>query len=224
MGGTSRFDLATPWGRFKAYWEFVWRDHAFLRLAFRNERWIGENLVRTNQPWPFQLEQWRDRGVRTVINLRGQSDASFHALEEEACARLGLKLVSFPVRSHRALTCEQVMAAKAMFESIEYPALIHCKSGADRVGVMSALYCHLQLGEPVEAALEQLSARHLHIREARAGVLSHMFRRYIEEGRAAGLSFLEWISGPTYCPQRLKAEFRPQWWGMLITEGVIRRE
>ena len=31
-----------------------------------------------------------------------------------------------------------------MFETIEYPAVMHCKSGADRAGIMAALYLILK--------------------------------------------------------------------------------
>ena len=31
-----RYDLTTPFGRFKAHWSYFWKDHAFLRTAFTN--------------------------------------------------------------------------------------------------------------------------------------------------------------------------------------------
>ena len=54
-----RFDLATPSGRLRTYWDFLFQDHAVLRLAFRNAHWVSEDLVRTNQPWPHQLADWK---------------------------------------------------------------------------------------------------------------------------------------------------------------------
>ena len=38
--------------------------------------------------------------------------------------------------------------ARELFRTIEYPVLIHCKSGADRAGMMAVLYRHFHLGEP----------------------------------------------------------------------------
>ena len=67
----ARFDLTTPRGRLKAYLDYLWKDHAYLRLGFENAHWVSSELIRANQPWPFQLKWWRDRGVKTVINLRG---------------------------------------------------------------------------------------------------------------------------------------------------------
>lgn len=203
-----RFDLATPSGRVKAYADFVWNDHAWLRLAFQNAHWISEELVRTNQPWPHQLAAWQARGVRTVINLRGGSDGSSQVLEQAACRDLGLPLVTFRMSSREAPAAEQVHAARALFESIAYPALLHCKSGADRSGVMSVLYLHFRRGIPIREAMQQLHLRYLHWDGGDTGILDFTFRKYLREGEPAGLSFLAWVSRPGYDPAEIKAEYR----------------
>ena len=64
------FDLSTTRGRLATYLHHFWFDHAYLRLAFSNAHWLSDELVRANQPWPFQVKAWRDRGVRTIVNLR----------------------------------------------------------------------------------------------------------------------------------------------------------
>jgi len=219
------FDLSTRWGRFLTYIDYNLNDHAFLRLNFSNAHWLGDRLARTAQLWPFQLRRWRDRhGIKTVINLRGGFDASFYALEKDACARLGLKLIDFTARSRAAPSAEQILAAKRMFETIEYPALMHCKSGADRASVMSALYVHFQLGQPIEQAMEQLSLRYLHMRTSLTGVLDRVFETYLAEGKSAGLSFLDWTQSPAYDPAAIEAGFKPTWWGHALTDWVLRRE
>ena len=73
----SRYDLSLPAGRRRAYLDYLWKDHAYLRVGFQNAHWISPELVRTNQPWPHQLKWWRDHGIKTVINLRGGFDGSF---------------------------------------------------------------------------------------------------------------------------------------------------
>ena len=76
------FDLTTAAGRRRAVIDHLWNDHAWIRLAFSNAHWISDELVRTNQPWPFQVKAWRDRGIRTIVNLRHGVDAH-HVLEQE---------------------------------------------------------------------------------------------------------------------------------------------
>ena len=70
-----RFDLATPLGRTKTYLDYLWNDHAYLRLGFSNAHWISEELVRANQPWPHQIADWKARGIKSIVNLRGGFDA-----------------------------------------------------------------------------------------------------------------------------------------------------
>jgi protein tyrosine/serine phosphatase len=208
----------------RARLDYLWKDHAYLRLGFSNAHWLSDELVRSNQPWPFQLKRWADRGVRTIINLRGGFGASFYALEQRACEKLGLNLVNFTVNSREAPSRDQVFGAVRLFESIEYPALMHCKSGADRAGVMSVLYLHLRQGRSIREAMDQLSLRYLHMRAGLTGIIDYAFERYLEEGEPAGMSLLEWVDQPAYDPAAIKAEFRANWWGTLVTERLLRRE
>jgi protein tyrosine/serine phosphatase len=218
------FDLTTPRGRFATYMDYLWKDHAYLRLRFSNAHWISDELVRTNQPWPFQLKAWKAKGIKTVVNLRGGFDASFHALEKDACERLGLKMVDFTITSREVPSRARVHGAKALFESLEYPALMHCKSGADRAGIMSVFYMHFRKGLPIREALEQLSLKYLHVKQGKTGVLDYTFERYLAEGEPKGQTFLEWVDSPAYDEAGIKADFRSQMWGRLLTEGLLKRE
>jgi protein tyrosine/serine phosphatase len=218
------FDLATSGGRFKTYADYLWNDHAYLRLGFQNAHWISDELVRTNQPWPHQLAAWKDKGVKTIVNLRGGFDASFHALEKDACARLGLELVDFTITSREVPIRERVLGAKRLYETIAYPALIHCKSGADRAGIMSVLYMHFRKGLPIREALAQLDLKYLHVKQGKTGVLDYVFERYLVEGEPAGMSFLEWVESPMYDPAGMKADFRAGMLGSVLTEKLLRRE
>jgi len=221
---SATFDLTTSAGRRRAYLDYLWTDHAYLRLGFSNAHWLSDELVRANQPWPFQLEAWADRGIKTIINLRGGFGASFYALEKAACAGLGLTLVDFTIASRDVPSREQVAGAKRLFETVQYPALMHCKSGADRAGIMSVFYRHFRQGRTISEALDQLSPRYLHVRAGLTGVLDYIFERYLADGEPVGLSFLEWVESPAYDPVAIKAEFRAGWWGTLLTERLFRRE
>jgi protein tyrosine/serine phosphatase len=218
------FDMSTPGGRLKTYLDYLWNDHAYLRLSFQNAHWISDELVRTNQPWPHQLAGWQARGIKTVVNLRGGFDASFHALEKDACDRLGLEMVDFTITSREVPVRERVLGAKRLFETIAYPALMHCKSGADRAGIMSVFYMHFRQGRTIREALDQLSLRYLHVKQGKTGVLDYTFERYLAEGEPAGMSFLEWVESPMYDPAGMKAQFRSEMWGRLLTEGLLKRE
>jgi protein tyrosine/serine phosphatase len=217
------FDLSRTRGRLAALVDMTWRDHAFLRVWWQNAHWISDEMVRTNQPWPFQIRAWARRGIKTVVNLRGGMGASFHQLERDACLRAGVALENFLVTSRGAPTLEQVRGAKDLFQRIAYPALMHCKSGADRAGLMSVLYMHFRKGEPIETAVRMLSLRYGHIRQGKTGVIDYYFDQYLALGKPKGLSLVEWTERD-YDPDRLKAEFRSQGWGDVLVDKILRRE
>ncbi len=217
------FPTETRWERFKTTLHFLWGDHAYLRLGFTNAFWVDDKLLRTNQPWPFQLGQWKRKGVKTVINLRG-GFGSFYYLEKYACEKLGLKMENFGLTSRSLPTREEILAAKDLFDRIEYPALVHCKSGADRAGIMSVLYCHLHLGQPIEEARQQLSFKYLHMKAGATGVLDYLFEVYLRDVAPKGISFLDWVQSPDYDPVKIKSEFHATWWGNLLTEKLFKRE
>ena len=220
----SRYDLSTPGGRFKARWDYVWKDHAFLRRWFMNAHWLGPDLVRTNQPSPRQLEGWATRGIKTVINLRGERDEGYYWLEKAACERLGLTLIDAPLDSRDPPGKDRVRRARDLFQTIEYPVLIHCKSGADRAGLMAVFYRHFHLGEPISKAMGELSKKYLHSREGLTGVLDHFLETYVNEVEPTGVGFMEWVESDAYDPQAMRKDFRANWWGALLTEKLLKRE
>lgn len=222
----TRFDLTQPRGRLIAGLDYLWNDHAYLRIFFRNAHWVSDELVRTNQPWPFQLKRWKAAGIKTIINLRGGFDGSFYALEKQACEKLGLKLVNFTATSRDVPSAENIRGVRELFDTIEYPALIHCKSGADRAGIMSVFYMHFRRGQPVRQALSQLSPRYLHTRAGKPGVLDYIFERYFAEAEPKGISFFDWTQSDAYDPVKIKADYKAPWWGVFFTEKLVlfRRE
>ncbi len=218
-----KFDTTTTRGRWWAHWDMFWRDHAFLRLWWTNAHWISDEMVRTNQPWPFQIRGWARKGVKTVINLRGGMNSSFHALEKYTCEAQGLTLVNLLLESRGAPQREVLHQAKALFESIEYPALMHCKSGADRAGLAATLYLHFRKGEPIEKARRMLSLRYGHVRQGKTGILDYFFERYLAEGATRGLSLLQWAD-TMYDPEELKRTFLSSWWANILVDKILRRE
>jgi protein tyrosine/serine phosphatase len=186
-------------------------------------------MWRTYQPSPAHLERWAAKGVKTVINLRGDNPSGFLFLEEEACKQLGLKLVNFRVYSRDAPSKEILHGARKLFGEIEYPAIMHCKSGADRAGLMAALYLFFHEGVALDQALDQLSFKYGHVKAGKTGIIDAAFARYVDHAKDKDISltdvdaFLDWVD-ERYDPAEVKAAFRSKGWGDLLTEIILRRE
>ena len=217
-------DLSTPDGRARARRELIWGDHGFLRVRFSNLHQISDEMWRSNQPSPEQIEAHvRERGIRTILNLRGESTKGYYLLEKEACEQLGIDLIDFRVFSRDTPTREVIFEARDLFNSIAYPALMHCKSGADRAGLMSTLYKLLREERPIEEAMEQLSLKYLHVRHGKTGMLDHVFETYRQFNGATPKPFLEWVA-EDYDRMALKTEFMNSFESRLNIDRLLRRE
>lgn len=206
-----------------AYFELMLVDHGIFRLIYLNRHRISSEAWRAAQPAPHQIRRIAGSGVKTIVNLRGPRDCSSYELEREACERHGIRLVNYQVRSRAAPSVAEVKGAAALFETLEYPILMHCKSGADRAGLMSALYSHFKLGQPIDVAKRQLSLRYGHIRQADTGVLDYFFERYLEDNAKRPMPFLEWVE-TVYDPDELKRSFQSSSWANRLVDSVLDRE
>jgi len=221
---SSEFDLATRGGRRRARNDLVWADHGFLRAAFSNFHWIElGKMARANQPAPSDIARYARMGVKTILNLRGKADTGYYALEKEACEANGMVLVDQRMHSRQPPSREQVRQAKHLFESIEYPALMHCKSGADRAGAMAVLYAHFALGQPIAEAMEQLSFKYLHVRQGKTGMIDFFFQTYLDETKENGKPFLQWVE-EDFEMEKVIASFHSQWWANILVDRILRRE
>ena len=165
------------------YAEMLLVDYGITRTIFANRHQIARDIWRSAQPAPHHLRWAATRGIKTVVNLRGSRDQSFGTrwLEEQACKRHGLKLVDLPLRSRAAPDREEFHAVRNALSAVTFPILVHCKSGADRAGLMSVLALHVHHGVPIEEARKQLSLQFGHVRHADTGLefagssLNHLF-------------------------------------------------
>lgn len=126
---------------------------------------VAGELYRSAQPSPDELARYHvDFGVATILNLRGANPGKPWYDEEIAAARkLGVTVIEIPLSASYELSPSEVEGVIAAMTSAQKPLLVHCKSGADRSGLASALYLAsiAQVGE--ERAEGQLSMRYGHV-------------------------------------------------------------
>ncbi len=202
--------------------ELMAKDHGVLRLWWHNLHQIDIDMWRSNQPTPRRIEQAAQLGIRTIINLRGPRSDGGWRLEAEACGRHGLKLVDFTTRSRAAPDKQMLYDTKSLFDTIEGPALLHCKSGADRAGLMSALYLLMKKNRPVAEASRQLSLRYLHVKQAKTGLLDAFLAAYAPY-EAERMAFFDWVKD-IYDPEKLQAEFLSSSWADRLIDQLLKRE
>lgn len=197
--------IQTREARRAAWWHFQLMDHAFLRGIWTNLDQIAPGVWRANQPSPRRLEIYqRQLGLKSVVNLRGGSQQGFYLFEAEVCKKLGLTLHDVTFSARRAPKKAALLAVFDLFATLQKPVLIHCKSGADRTGLISALYLLDVEKRPLAEAKRQLSFRYLHLKSTETGIMDHFLTLY--EAESNGRSIRDWVI-QDYDPARLKASF-----------------
>ncbi|MEQ1577008.1 MAG: dual specificity protein phosphatase family protein [Hyphomicrobium sp.] len=113
---------------------------------------VAPNLYRSAQPKSSGFKALaKDPGIKTVVSLR-----AFNS-DKLLIAGTGINLTRIPIHTWHIET-EDVVLALATIRKAETmgPVLLHCQHGADRTGLITALYRVLYQGWTKEAAREEM--------------------------------------------------------------------
>jgi Tyrosine phosphatase family len=123
-----------------------------------------QRVIRSAQPTAQLPRLVRDFHLRSILNLRGGKpedwwyEAEVRTVEENRMSFYDLQL-----SATRRPTRLELLRLIDILRQCPYPLLIHCKSGADRTGLASALYRMVQRGETPEQALGAFSIEFGHV-------------------------------------------------------------
>ena len=133
-------------------------------------------------------------GIRTVVNLRGESDdAGWYFAEKSICEHHGVTHIDIPLSAVKMPPPDSLSKLLDAFDHAPYPILFHCQAGADRSGMTGVLYANIYQHKSFEeAANAQLTWHYGHIRWGRAHVMDDFLALYRKTGD--GLSLRDWIT------------------------------
>jgi protein tyrosine/serine phosphatase len=223
MDSIYRGDLSTARNRALAWVDALFVDHAVFRLAWSNlAPVVPGRLYRCNHPTPGRLRRLTSElGLRTVINLRGATGNGSDALSREAARELGLDFIDMPLESRGAPHRDRILRLHEIYRTARMPALVHCKSGADRAGLAAGLILLFE-GAPAAVAMRQLSLRFGHIKQAKTGILDAFFLRWQREGEGRK-PFLDWVRDD-YSEAQLRQDFHANGLASFFNDWVLAHE
>jgi protein tyrosine/serine phosphatase len=216
-------DLTSTAGRRRAWLDSLFDDHAMLRTVWTNFHAVVPGvLYRSNHPTPGNLRRFvRDKGIKTVINLRGEAGNGSDALSREAARLLGLDFIDLPLRSALAPPRETVLELLRLYRTMRRPGLVHCKSGADRAGFAAAVFLLMEGASPAQARA-QMRLRFGHMRHSKAGILSAFIGAW-ERGGEGKKTFPSWV-GEDYDAAALQTAFKSNPLARFLHDQVLSRE
>jgi protein tyrosine phosphatase (PTP) superfamily phosphohydrolase (DUF442 family) len=103
-------------------------------------------------------------GIKTIINLRGSSaDKEWYQAETNTAALLGAQHYDFALSAGQEVSDAAMEQILGVLQTAPKPVLIHCKNGADRSGLVGALYLYRIEGASADAADRQLTVFYGHV-------------------------------------------------------------
>jgi tyrosine-protein phosphatase SIW14 len=118
---------------------------------------VNESLYRGGQPKTGGLKKLAELGIKTIVNLRGDSDDT--RAEGREALRLGMRYFNIPMSAAGRPSDDQVRRVLEIIEEKEQsPVFVHCRRGSDRTGAIIAIYRIKRDGWTAERAIEEANS------------------------------------------------------------------
>lgn len=121
-------------------------------LQVENLHRLTPTLYRSAQPRRANVAALKALGIRTVVSLRSFNDDKKVFAQED-----GMRLIRVPINTW-SIDDPKVLRALIAIREAEKdgPVLIHCMHGADRTGVVAAVYRMAMQGWDKDAARQEM--------------------------------------------------------------------
>ena len=159
---------------------------AFFVEALRVTAWTNQHTVipgkiyRSAQPNEGDIRDYAaGKGVKTIINLRGLCpEFGWYQDEMRASHELGISQEDITLSANALPSPNELRRVVEVLDRSEYPILIHCRRGADRTALVSAMALLLFTDATLGEARQQLLVRYGHFRFGRTAAMDKFFEIY----------------------------------------------
>lgn len=121
-------------------------------------------MIRSAQLTSAALEQMiQSKGIKTIINLRGESPGNDWFDGEAAVAqKYNILHVNIGMSAQRLPHRDDLLKLLEAYKTAPRPILIHCMRGVDRTGEAAAIYQMLYQNKPKAEAIKMLSPKYFY--------------------------------------------------------------
>lgn len=118
-------------------------------------------------------------GIKSILNLRGENTGKpWYTKELKISKAMNVVHYDISLAASRELNDNNVHRLVEIFKTAPRPILIHCMSGADRSGLVAAMWKVVVDKESKAEASRQLSIRYGHMPIGKTTAMDHFFEKW----------------------------------------------
>ena len=147
----------------------------FFKRVSRNPLvWFSDNFHEVQESRCYRsktlpadaLEKYvQEKQLKTILNLReADATAEWFCKEKEIAEKHCVHFYTVTLDASRPPTKEEIQKILNIFNGASVPLLIHCAAGADRTGMISALWVLEKMNGTLDEALKQQELYYGHFR------------------------------------------------------------
>ncbi|MCB4743609.1 MAG: tyrosine-protein phosphatase [Sulfurovum sp.] len=117
----------------------LWFSYLYI---YGNIHQVNRDLYRSAQLYQFNMPYYFTKyHIRTVINLRGSApQKQWYQNEIRFCKEHNITHIDFGISDRKVVDISTMHHLVSLMQKAKKPLLVHCKAGADRTSLASALY------------------------------------------------------------------------------------
>ena len=136
---------------------------------------VTTNLYRGAQPTAQGMTELHAMGIKTVLNLR-----SFHS-DHHLVSSGDLKLARLHMKPWHAEDEDVVAFLRIASNTNNLPLFVHCQRGADRTGMICAMYRIVECGWSKEAAIQEMKEGGFHFNSGWQNLVDYINKVDVDE-------------------------------------------
>lgn len=205
--------------KLKLYFYALFVEHSILNIFWKNFYEVDKGVYRSAQMNPYTLKKYiKKYNLKTIITFRQDIDKSpLSILEKEICDEMGVEFIRIGLTSRRLPSKTTLLELKNTLQTAKKPFLMHCKAGADRTSLASALYLYWQ-GMSYEEIKKQFSIKFLHLKNSKAGLIDYCFDEFMKLNEK---DIINWCENNK---EKIEKSFKPKGFWNFVNDKILRRE
>ena len=160
----------------------LWASYFFLYGNFHK---VDKNLYRSAQLFSFNMPYYlKKHNIKSILNFRKTRKAknkSWYKNEVAIAKEMGVVRYDYPIGDREEASMQQMDEIVKIMKNAPKPLLIHCKAGADRTSLASALYLYAIKHDKDAAREISIIYGHFPWLGSKTGAMDRSFKKYQEK-------------------------------------------